>query len=72
MFKKFTLPAMLVAGALAFTIAPGEQLQASSCGGDGVSLCKTNTSCISIIFYRQCTTKRDYWNSRAIDNDFTY
>ncbi len=72
MFKKFTFPAMLAAGALAFTIAPGEQLQASTCGGGGESVCKTNTSCVYIIFYSQCTTTKDYWNDRALDDDFTY
>jgi hypothetical protein len=71
MFQRLNLPAMLVAGAMALAIGPSDQLQASTCGGPGEDLCKENTSCVSIIFYSQCTTTFDYYSTdddeRAID-----
>ncbi len=61
MFRRLTLPGFLLAGAMAFMAAPSAQIQAAECGGPGTSVCKTNESCLSIIFYRQCTTVYDYW-----------
>lgn len=61
MFGKITLPIMLLAGSLAFISTPDSRIAASSCGGVGAKLCKENMSCVSIIFYRQCTTTYDYY-----------
>lgn len=63
MFRKLSLPGFLLAAALAFMAAPDGQLAAAGCGGGGTQVCKVNESCISIIFFRQCTTRTDYWNS---------
>jgi len=61
MLRKITLPVMLLAGSLAFATTPDSRISAASCGGVGQVLCKTNTSCVSIIFYSQCTTTYDYY-----------
>lgn len=61
MFKNFTLPGLILAGALAFLGAPSSQISATTCGGPGVVLCKENQSCLNILFYKQCTTRYDYW-----------
>ncbi|TVR51298.1 MAG: hypothetical protein EA421_15945 [Gemmatimonadales bacterium] len=62
MLRKLSLPGFLLAAALAFLAAPDGQLAASECGGPGTQVCKSNESCLNIIFYRQCTTRTDYWS----------
>ncbi len=62
MSRKLFIPGFLVASALSFAAAPSNQVAASECGGPGGSLCKENESCVSIIFFRSCTKRYDYWN----------
>lgn len=62
MLKKMWLPAFLLASALSFLSAPSSRVAASECEGPGGSICKENTSCVSIIFYSHCTKRSDYWN----------
>lgn len=63
MRQKLTFPAMLLAGAAFFTAAPDTSIAAAECGGHGEVLCKQNESCAGILFFRQCTTTYDYWNT---------
>jgi hypothetical protein len=69
MLKRFSLPGLLMAGALAFLAAPDQQLSAAVCSGPGEQLCKENRSCASFIFFWQCTTTFDYWNVEDGDEE---
>lgn len=45
-----------------FVASPApRQATASSCGENNGPMCRKNESCISIIFFKQCTTKYDYY-----------
>ncbi|TVP56824.1 MAG: hypothetical protein EA351_07295 [Gemmatimonadales bacterium] len=63
MFKNLTLPSLMLAATVAFLGAPSSQIAAATCGGPGEVLCKTNEACAGILFFRQCTTTYDYWQS---------
>ena len=59
---------LIMAGAAGLVMALGsaatnpEPLEADDCSGPGSVVCKSNESCINILFYSQCTTNYDYWN----------
>jgi hypothetical protein len=61
MLKRLSIPGFLLAAALAFVAAPDGQLAASECGGFDGNACKTNQSCINILFFKQCTTTHTYY-----------
>jgi len=61
MFKKLSLPGLLLAGVMTFLSAPGGNVAASECGGDGGNLCWADQACISIWIYKQCTTRYKYY-----------
>ncbi len=66
--KRQRLRTLVVTGAAGLFLALGglaleaPSLEASSCGGPGEYLCKENTSCAGILWFRQCTTTYDYWS----------
>jgi hypothetical protein len=63
MLRKIALPIMLLAGAFTFAVTPDTRIAAAECGGPGTSLCKTNEACAHFIFFRQCTTEYDYYQT---------
>jgi hypothetical protein len=64
MFRKFALPGVLVAVIFLLFTAPDTRLEASTCGGSGSERCKENQACVNLLFYKQCTTRIDYWSDR--------
>lgn len=69
MLGKATLPGLILAAALTLLAAPDARLSAAECGGPGTQLCKTNESCVWILFYKHCTETRDYWSEEAEDDE---
>lgn len=69
MFKNFTLPGFMLAAVMAFMAAPNAQVAAAECGGPGEVLCKENQACAGFFFFKQCTTKYDYWATEEPDGD---
>lgn len=61
MLKRLTLPALILAGAVALLGAPDSRIAAAECGGPGEILCKEHQDCAWIVFWRGCTTSYDYW-----------
>ena len=63
MIKKLSLPGFMLAAALAFLGAPDSRIAAAECGGPGEVLCKENEACAGILWFRQCTTTFDYYQT---------
>jgi len=64
MFRALWLPGVLAAVVVLFLTAPDPRLEASTCGGAGSDRCKENQACVNLLFYKQCTTRIDYWSDR--------
>lgn len=47
--------------ALGSVAATPEPLEADDCDGPGDVVCNKNESCLTVLFYRQCTTTYDYY-----------
>ena len=62
MFKLLSIPGLLLAGALTFMAAPPSQVAATECGRAAGPECSKTESCVSIIFFKSCTTKTKYYN----------
>ena len=55
------LATLLLAGGLLVGAPAPRQAVASSCGENRGRLCKTNKSCVYLLFFSQCTTTYDYY-----------
>lgn len=55
------LAAPLAAVALFVASPTPRQATASACGENNGPVCRTNESCVWIIFFKMCTTKYDYY-----------
>jgi hypothetical protein len=65
MLRKLLLPLFLLAGSLAFLAAPDTRIAAAGCGDTGNSICSTEVTCISCLWFTSCaTTSVSYWPER--------
>lgn len=55
------LATLLLAGGLLVGAPAPRQAVASSCGENRGNLCRRNESCLFLLFFKQCTTKYDYY-----------
>lgn len=62
MIKLLSVPGLLLVGALSFMAVPATDVAATECGGYGGQECFKNESCISVIFFKMCSTRTQYWN----------
>jgi hypothetical protein len=54
MFKKLTLPGLLLLAALAFLAAPSQPLAASDCGENYGDQCSETKKCTGFWFWKKC------------------
>lgn len=60
--SRLSLAAAFLCSAILLAASPEPRAaQSDGCGGYNGKLCTTNESCLSIIFYKQCTTKYTYY-----------
>lgn len=60
--RTVALPALVVLSATLFVTSPSPQMAAEApCGPNNGNLCWSNESCVSLLFYKQCTTKYKYY-----------
>ena len=65
MFKKISLPGLLLFAALTFASSPTQSLAASDCGGEGGNHCSMKEKCYGFwIFKWGCNTTYEYWVGR--------
>jgi len=65
MLRKLLFPLVLMAGSLAFLAAPDTRIAAAECGDTGNSVCSTEVTCISCLWFTSCATTRvSYWSQR--------
>lgn len=62
MIKLLSVPGLLLVGALSFMAVPATDVAATECGGYAGPECFKNESCISVIFFKMCSTRSKYWN----------
>lgn len=62
MIKLLSIPGLLLVGALSFMAVPPANVAASECSSGGTEECLKNESCLSVIFYKMCSTRTYYWN----------
>lgn len=62
MIKLLSVPGLLLIGALSFMAIPGADVSASECGRHAGPECFKNESCVSLIFFKMCSTRTKYWN----------
>lgn len=64
MFKRISLPGLLVLAVLAFLGAPSEPLAASDCGDSGEVLCSETTRCTGFWKWKKCkVTASSYYQA---------
>lgn len=62
MIKLLSVPGLLLVGALSFMAVPPTDVAATECGAYSGQECFRNESCVSLIFFKMCSTRTDYWN----------
>lgn len=62
MVKLLSVPGLLLVGALSFMAVPATDVAATECGGHAGPECFKNESCFSVIFFKMCSTRTQYWN----------
>lgn len=63
MIKLLSIPGLLLVGALSFMAVPPTDVAAGECGGYDGQQCLQTESCVSIIFFKMCSTRTNYWNA---------
>jgi hypothetical protein len=62
MRSRLTFPFALTLSALLLAASPEPRpAGAMQCGAGTLRLCKTNESCVNILFFSQCTTRYYYY-----------